>query len=138
MRTAVAVLLALSMNACSWAFMTKPPDPPPPAHVYIYCTESNAAPVLDLLVAVPNGLMALAGLAIIAGSDSDDEFEEGIEEAVGYSLLISGGITALVYGLSARSGFKSSARCRELKNQRHYQQWRPAPQGPPGWNEPPR
>ncbi len=112
--------------------MTRPPDPPPPAHVPIDCTESNAAPVLDLLVAVPNGLIALVGLAIL--SEGDDE----ISEAIGSTLLIIGGLTALLYGLSARSGFDSSARCRELQNQRRYQQWHPAPQGPPGWNQPPR
>jgi len=117
--------------------MTKPPNPPPPAHVPIYCTESRAAPVLDVIVAVPNGIIALAGLAILGSDNTDDPTSDAIGDIFGTMLLVGGGLTALVYGLSARSGFNSSGRCRELQNQRRYQQWQPAPAGP-GWNRPPR
>ena len=87
--------------------MDKPPDPPPPPNAPVYCSTSKAAPTLDLVIAVPHALLALLGLVILTESDNDgDEVGEAIGDVFGTALLIEGGAVALLYGLSARSGFK--------------------------------
>lgn len=133
---AVTVTVVLSAASCSWIFVDSPPSHQPPAGTPVYCTTSRAMPVLDVIIAVPNALVALIGVAIVADGDDGTENDE-IADAIGTGFIISGGIPAALYGASAYSGFKKTRKCREMQR-RVYQQPapRPGPQPNP-WDVPP-
>ncbi|MGH7459730.1 MAG: hypothetical protein ACREMA_01720 [Longimicrobiales bacterium] len=102
--SALAVFLSLTSSGCAFIFSKAPPV----AHEQMNsfsCSEGNVAPVLDLIW----GGLNVAG-ALIAASDQAAYENPGQIMAVGFGW-------GVVSGLSAVSGFKRSAQCREAKRQ---------------------
>jgi hypothetical protein len=123
-----SVVVLLAVGGCSFATMHAPHGSPPE------CTESSAAPVLDVLVAVASPFVAYAILDS-QNQDNDPEtrglthFVEGIA-AVGVTFPVWG-----LFGTSSIYGFVKSDRCTRAK--RDYQQLKNAPPGPGVYAPPP-
>jgi hypothetical protein len=129
-------LLLASTTACSYAFVRGPPAPtvglpgterPSPASP-ADCTTSNAAPVIDTILAVP--LIAVGGLAIAGAASAGphcgppqcvDSMQFG---TTGEWTAVAAGALALgtLAVASAATGYGRTADCRRLKE---------APLGPP-------
>jgi len=101
---ACLLLLSVSVSACGFIFSHGPPE----GHVRMddfSCTESNASPIIDIIVFGASGLtLAAWGVSESFGADP----ARGI--AVGGALVVIGGSSAAV-------GFNKSKRCRAAKRQ---------------------
>jgi hypothetical protein len=127
---AVVVLVAVGLGGCSFATMRTPHGSPPE------CTESTAAPVVDVLVAVASPFVAYAMLDNADGTNNSNELDGGLEKfvrgiaAVGLSFPVWG-----AFGTSSIYGFIKAGRCERAK--RDYQQLMNAPPGPGMYAPPP-
>jgi hypothetical protein len=126
-RRVLVLSILASSPGCSWAFVHGPPGPPEgapgdqrvPASA-AGCTTSNAAPIVDTVLAVP--LVALGGLAV-AGAIEEGKGSTGTSTfkfdfgSTGEWLAIAAGAFALG-GLaiaSAATGYGRTADCRRLQ-----------------------
>jgi len=99
------VLVAFLDSGCLslWA-VGPPPSPPIDPNEPLECTRVPVAPVIDTGVAT---LLAYGAVAALAGSS-------GGSKPYAATVAIVAGIPALVSGVSALVGYRSTARCREL------------------------
>lgn len=127
---AAVVFVAVALGGCSFATMRAPHGSPPE------CSESSAAPVVDVLVAVASPFVAYAMLDNADGTNGSDELSGGLEKfvrgiaAVGLSFPVWG-----VFGTSSIYGFVKAGRCERAK--RDYAQLMNAPPGPGVYAPPP-
>lgn len=108
MRLAQIAVVPLATSACGFAFTSGPP----PSHQQMArftCTESDAGPILDVVTAGLQGVVAVL---------ADDT--RGATMSLGYGAL---------YAASAYTGFKKTSDCRDA--QRLAAQRRMLPQEPP-------
>lgn len=123
----LSLVLACSLASCSWSFVKKAPDSPPATRAYVDCTDSRVAPVIDTVGAA---LFVIPTMLPFYLASVDPEFRDDNED---FKLLaiwgaIFGGAT-LAYGLSARSGFSSAKRCRQMRAAA-------SPMSPAGYDQP--
>ena len=108
----VSALVLAATPACSWLSVKAPPPrtldgavrpsgapgsvwvPPAPP---VSCTDSYAAPILDILMTLAGGLFMIAALA-----DGEDAAAAGLV----------GGAVGVTYGFSARSGLRDVKACK--------------------------
>jgi hypothetical protein len=127
---AVVVLVALALGGCSFATMRTPHGAPPE------CTDSSAAPLLDVAIAVASPFVAYAMLDNADSTNNSNELNGSLEKfvrgiaAVGLSFPVWG-----VFGTSSIYGFVKAGRCERAK--RDYQQLMAAPAGPGVYAPPP-
>jgi hypothetical protein len=117
----LASSLLASTTGCSYAFVRGPPayvdsDPGGERQAAPECTTSNAAPILDTVVA---STLILLGSAVVlggisTGSCSGDCYfksSEGAFVAVGAGILALGGLSVA----AATTGYGRTADCRRLQ-----------------------
>ena len=102
---ATAAVLLGSPAACSILFV-KPPPPPEARGTIIHCTESDLAPVFDVLL---GGLQAIRFMIAYSSKDSD---YAGATFSRDGTMVLSAGAFAVLAG-SAAVGFHSTHECRE-------------------------
>ena len=113
-RYAVA-MATLTLSGCSLMFVHGPP-PDYEGLDHVVCTESNTAPVLDVLLA---GL-GLAGGIVLAIDVANDPLIQNTEpngEPVVLEAIALGVIPATVLGVSAGVGFNRVKKCRAAREQ---------------------
>lgn len=94
--------VALVLAGCSWTFQERPPSRLEAGQA---CSESKALPAIDTILFGLNAFGAV-GVATI-GVDSDR-----IDALPGLSIAAGATVAAVIYALSANSGFKWSEECR--------------------------
>ena len=106
--TACVTLAAFALSGCGFIFTHGPPA----QHAqldYFSCTETNAGPIIDAIMA---GLYGLGTIAIAADPDeyelTDSETTSAIIGGVFWTGLLTGGAVV---------GFNKTSRCREAKAQ---------------------
>src|SRR5262249_51206622 len=110
--------------ACSYAFVHRPPanvarleSAPEVPQTALSCTSSNAAPVIDTVLAVP--FLAAAVLGVIAAAESPGSCNgQGFcFFTSGEALLVAGGALAVgtLFLSSAITGYGRTADCRRLE-----------------------
>ena len=100
---------ALATSGCGFIFSKGPP----PGHEqmdYFTCTESNTAPILDI---VWGGLNLLGALTIASDPDAYEE-AYGVDASSG---IVIGLVWTGVSTAAAATGFSRSKKCREAKQQ---------------------
>jgi hypothetical protein len=109
---ALATLLAFVPTAgCSWIFMDKAPHSAPP-EIDVDCSESQAAPITDVVFATLYTL-ATTGTVMNATGSSSTSSSGGDSQPVA-PFIVSGLLMVGLFSLSAYSGFKSSRRCKRF------------------------
>ena len=97
----------LATSACSYTFTVGPHERSldgSPAT----CTKSRVPPVMDTVLAVASGIAAAAAFYACQDSGHDDDDSACIRAIL---LGAPAAATALVFGLSAHSGFSDTQRC---------------------------
>lgn len=115
-RSALLVAVLHLFSGCSWAFMTKPPEPVMTPSYPVECTSSRAAPVLDTICAgyfVANGIYWAAQTSCDSASFGETCAESSTKTS---GLLLSAGLAALC-ALSAGSGYGTATKCEAVKTQ---------------------
>lgn len=115
MRTRIVAALAVTawlhaQAGCSFVFVRRRPSTIEPGKP-VECTESNAAPILDLVTAVPvalGGVVLIANGASLCGNMPPGRCSE-TATPVGWGLL---GASVVWFG-SAIYGFYETGRCRD-------------------------
>jgi hypothetical protein len=102
------------LTGCSWVFV----EAPPPQHErmnYFDCTSGRGAPILDTIFAAGNAVSAIA----LAAAGGDSSTQSGLmpanQNGARYAAIAIDGVAALVFLLSAQSGFDHTKECREAK-----------------------
>jgi hypothetical protein len=115
-RSALLVTILHLASGCSWAFMTKPPEPVLTPNYPVECTSSRAAPVLDTIC---SGYFVVNAV-VLAGMKSCDEaaFGESCVESGTKTggMILSAGLATLC-AISAGSGYGMATKCGEVKTQ---------------------
>jgi hypothetical protein len=106
-RALVTVMLATS--ACSYTF-TIGPHQRSLGGTPATCTTSRVPPIMDTVIAVASGLAAAAAFYGCQSSGADDD-DSGCIRAI--LLGPPAAASALVFGLSAASGFRDTSGCAE-------------------------
>lgn len=118
-----ALFLAAGSGACSYMFV----DGPPAKHrqlPYFQCTTSRAWPVVDTVL---GGAYAIETVAFLgAGSSS-------MNTGATKPLAITAGALALLFGVSAVSGYGKASECREATEELQLRLIRMQPQAAPGF-----
>ena len=106
MRVCAACLCALMLSSCSFVFVSGPPElgPPGAAVPPASCTTSNAAPVVDSVLAGIQGLGAI-------GAFTSDEVDDDIRVPLGAGELVIGAL----FLASAVVGTNRIAACQEYR-----------------------
>jgi hypothetical protein len=117
-RALLPLLVALSLPSagCSWAFLTRAPEPPVAPQPQARCTRGKALPIVDTAIsagtALEGGLLLFLGStapATCAGSPACVEPVRGVYYGVGAASLA----VAVLTGISAAYGYSEVGRCRE-------------------------
>ena len=112
---AALVICALLSAGCSWTFVYRAPDTAGPGE-HVECTESPAPAHLDVAMAVL--YPAAAALRLALGDvevTNETTGETEINEAPPAALLLGvSAAVAAVFGLSAWTGYRQTAHCREV------------------------
>jgi len=108
------VLVSLASSGCYYTFGTAPPSGPRRAGESAPdCTRSRALPIADTVMAVEGAGSFGFGLWALLAIKDDGSLPAG-EALSGASLfLVTGAVLLIANGLSARAGYRDSARCRE-------------------------
>lgn len=115
-RSALLVAALHLASGCSWAFMTKPPEPVMTPNYPVECTSSRAAPVLDTICAgyfVANGIYWAAQTSCDSAAFGETCAESSTKTT---GILLSAGLAALC-AVSAGSGYGTATRCEAVKTQ---------------------
>ena len=107
----LALALAISMTACSWVVVQKPPAVDPGTRP-VDCTESRGGPVLDTLAGI--GFIAVA--AAVKFDDSADDSARQTADANQRAMFVT--LSALPFLIAARHGYEHTARCRAMNRPR--------------------
>jgi hypothetical protein len=108
LRLAALIVLLLPLAAgCGFIFAKAPPSDHQ-QRVYFSCTESNAAPILDVIGA---GLGVLSAVVIAADKEAYEDATGGTAGGVIAIYLVWAGVLAG----SASVGFKKTEKCRAAK-----------------------
>jgi hypothetical protein len=103
------VTVMLTTSACSYTF-TVGPHQRSLGGTPASCTTSRVPPVMDTVLAIASGIAAAAAFYACQSSGNDDD-DSGCIRAI---LLGPPAVaSALVFGLSARSGFHDTEGCAE-------------------------
>jgi hypothetical protein len=109
----VALALSLVLTGCAAAVM---PSPHTITAMDRRCTTGRAAPVLDTVVAAAGGIVAVAGLLVIARTAADDDVDHpAVPYTVGGMSAGVGVAAATLWGFSARHGFRSASACEQRR-----------------------
>lgn len=118
----VSLVLSLPLGGCYYAFGTKPSTAPKSA-----CTSSRALPIADTVIAGYGAAgLGFGAWALLAIRD-DGSLSAGEAKATAGLLAVTGAVMFVGNGLSARAGYRDTARCRA----RHAPPI-VVPDGPPG------
>jgi hypothetical protein len=116
-KQAIALFLTLTLvstSGCSFAFMTRAPEPVPAPNYPVDCTSSTAAPVLDTICAA-YFVANTAYISTIPDCNSAGYGNDCVEEK-GTGMALNVGLAALCLA-GAVSGYGKAARCQAVKNQ---------------------
>lgn len=109
---ALALALTVASSGCYYTFGTAPPARPTAAAT---CTRSRALPIADTVIAA-YGLAGLAfGAWALASIRDDGSLAAGEGQATATMLAVTGAGLLVGNGLSARAGFRDTARCRAAR-----------------------
>jgi len=113
MRLWKKALLAVTLltSACSYTFTIGPREKSlggAPAT----CTTSRVPPAADTVIALASGLAAVAAIYACESSGPDDDDQSCVRAIL---LAPPAAASALLFGLSARRGFRDTAGCEEEK-----------------------
>lgn len=104
---------ALVLSGCSWTTMTVLPEPLP-SNVPPECTESRAAPIADLALAMA-GVGGLVGGFVLTTQERGDL--TGLVQGTGVLLALSALGVSVPFGLSAIYGMSEASRCEDARHQ---------------------
>ena len=113
------VILAVLISGCS-AFMSDLPAGWKPSDGKPKCSSSKAAPIVDTVIAVPTGVVAVLTQLAVQTWDPSENVGTSCSAAVKcpYTLSLVSTIAALWYGLAAYRGFGRANKC--LRGKKEY------------------
>lgn len=116
MRKSLVALVVASVctNGCSFAFMSRAPQPVLAPDYPVDCSSSRAAPVLDTICAgyfVANAIVLAGATTCDNASFGEACYESGVKTG---GMLLSAGLAGLC-ALSASSGFRGASHCSQVK-----------------------
>ncbi len=108
MQRTLALVLSLSVSACSFVLTKGPGDVGNPPTAIADCTEGKGWPIFDIIAAGVLGVTALSGAGVLSGSEPTSD-----DNRLGETATIGAVIAALGFGAGAFYGFSRASKCRD-------------------------